>query len=99
MDEREELQKVMRETSSPEVELLNPELQSILIDDMLTVFHNCFTILRKIQEGKQKELQKSNLSVPESKWLSNEIKNIFNYEVKVLKTGLRLTKFTTKKKQ
>jgi hypothetical protein len=99
MDEREELQKVMRETSSPEVELLNPELQSILTDDMLTVFHNRFTILRKIQEGKQKELQKSNLSVPESKWLSNEIKNIFNYEVKVLKTGLRLTKFTTKKKQ
>ena len=49
MEEREKLQKVMMETFYKEVQTLNHELQSILIDDMITAFYNRLNVMKKIQ--------------------------------------------------
>jgi len=47
--EHERLRKLILETFQNEAGTLNPELQSILIDDLITAFHNRLTILKKIQ--------------------------------------------------
>ena len=49
MGKRERLQKVMMETLQKEVQTLNHELQSILIDDMITAFYNRLNVMKKIQ--------------------------------------------------
>ena len=49
MEKREKLQKVMMETLQKEVQTLNHELQSILIDDMITAFYNRLNVMKKIQ--------------------------------------------------
>ena len=49
MEKREELQKVMMQTLQKEVQPLNHELQSILIDDMITAFYNRLNVMKKIQ--------------------------------------------------
>ena len=49
MEKRERLQKVMMETLQNEVQTLNHELQSILIDDMITAFYNRLNVMKKIQ--------------------------------------------------
>ena len=49
MDKRERLQKVMIETLQKEVQTLNHDLQSILIDDMKTAFYNRLNVMKKIQ--------------------------------------------------
>lgn len=49
MERRERLQKVMIETLQNEVQTLNHELQSILIDDMITAFYNRLNVMKKIQ--------------------------------------------------
>ena len=49
MEERERLQKVMMETLQKQVQTLNHELQSILIDDMITAFYNRLNVMKKIQ--------------------------------------------------
>jgi len=49
MEKRERLQKVMMETLQKEVQTLNHELQSILIDDMITAFYNRLNVMKKIQ--------------------------------------------------
>jgi hypothetical protein len=49
MEERERLQKVMMETFQKQVQTLNHELQSILIDDMVTAFYNRLNVMKKIQ--------------------------------------------------
>ena len=49
MEKRERLQKVMMETLQTEVQTLNHELQSILIDDMITAFYNRLNVMKKIQ--------------------------------------------------
>ena len=49
MEERERLQKVMMETFQKQVQTLNHELQSILIDDMITAFYNRLNVMKKIQ--------------------------------------------------
>jgi len=49
MEERERLQEVMMETFHEEVQTLNHELQSILIDDMITAFFNRLNVMEKIQ--------------------------------------------------
>jgi len=49
MEKRERLQKVMMETLHKEVQTLNHELQSILIDDMITAFYNRLNVMKKIQ--------------------------------------------------
>jgi len=50
MEKRERLQKVMIETLQKEVQPLNHELQSILIDDMITAFYNRLNVMQKIQQ-------------------------------------------------
>ena len=51
MEKRERLQKVMIETLQTEIQTLNHELQSILIDDMITAFYNRLNIMKKIQHN------------------------------------------------
>ncbi len=48
MEKRERLQKVMMETLQKEVQPLNHDLQSILIDDMVTAFYNRLEVMKKI---------------------------------------------------
>ena len=50
MEKRERLQKVMMETLHKEIQTLNLELQSILIDDMITAFYNRLNVMKKIQQ-------------------------------------------------
>ncbi len=45
----ERLQKLMLHTFKNEVQTLNPELQSILIDDLVTAFHNRLAVFKRIQ--------------------------------------------------
>ncbi len=47
--ERERIQKVMVETFQSELQLLNHDMQSILIDDMITAFFNRLSVLKKTQ--------------------------------------------------
>jgi len=49
MEKRQRLQKDMMKTFQNELQQLNSQLQSILIDDMVTAFYNRFDILEKIQ--------------------------------------------------
>ena len=51
MEQRERLQKVMMETLTKEVQTLNHDLQSILIDDMITAFYNRLNVMQKIQHN------------------------------------------------
>ena len=51
IENREKLQKVIMMTFQDEVQALNSELQSILIDDMITAFNNRLIVLKKIQHG------------------------------------------------
>jgi hypothetical protein len=51
IENREKLQKVIMTTFHDEVQTLNSELQSILIDDMITAFYNRLIVLKKIQHG------------------------------------------------
>jgi hypothetical protein len=95
--ERQKLEKVMQDILQPEIQTIKPELQSILIDDMLTVFYNRQTVLKKIQKNRKKSLQKYDSSIPEPKWLTDDVKKIFKYEVSVRKNGIRVTKLTSKK--
>ncbi|MEJ2281024.1 MAG: hypothetical protein P8X97_03790 [Candidatus Bathyarchaeota archaeon] len=46
---RKKLQKIMLKALNDEISILAPELQSILADDMVTVFQNRLLILQKIQ--------------------------------------------------
>jgi len=50
MEKRERLQKVMMETLQKEVQPLNHDLQSILIDDMVTAFYNRLEVMKKIMD-------------------------------------------------
>jgi hypothetical protein len=50
MENREKLQKTMMKSLETEVQQLNPDLQSILIDDMITAFYNRLHVMKKIQE-------------------------------------------------
>jgi hypothetical protein len=51
MENREKLQKVMMLTFQDEVQTLNSELQSILIDDMITAFYNRLIVLKKFKRS------------------------------------------------
>lgn len=50
MEKHERLQKVMMETLQKELQPLNHDLQSILIDDMITAFYNRLNVMKKIQQ-------------------------------------------------
>jgi len=49
MEKRQRLQKDMMKTFQNDLQQLNSQLQSILIDDMVTAFYNRLDILEKIQ--------------------------------------------------
>ena len=49
MEKHERLQKVMMEKLQKELQPLNHDLQSILIDDMITAFYNRLKVMKKIQ--------------------------------------------------
>ena len=49
MEKRNQLKKVMTDTFQKEVQSLNSQLQSILIDDMTTAFLNRLNVMKKIQ--------------------------------------------------
>jgi hypothetical protein len=49
MERRERLKEAMIETFHEETQTLNHELQSILIDDMITAFYNRLNVMKKIQ--------------------------------------------------
>jgi hypothetical protein len=49
MEERERLQQVMMKTLQQEIRTLDHELQSILIDDLVTAFYNRLKFMKKIQ--------------------------------------------------
>ena len=51
MENREKLQKVMMITFQDEAQTLNSELQSILIDDMITAFYNRLIVLKKFERS------------------------------------------------
>jgi hypothetical protein len=45
------------------------------------------------------QLLETDSPVPEPKWLTEDMKKIFNYEVSIKKNGLRVTKLTTENKK
>ena len=47
--ERKKIQKVMVKTFQNEIQMLNQDFQSILIDDMITAFFNRLKVLKKVQ--------------------------------------------------
>jgi hypothetical protein len=49
MEKREKLQQVMMKTLHEETDILNPDLQSILIDDLVTAFYNRLEVMKRIQ--------------------------------------------------
>ena len=49
LQKRKRFQKVMLETFQQEFQPIDNNLQSILIDDMITAFYNRLNILKKIQ--------------------------------------------------
>jgi len=49
MEKRQRLQEDMIKTFHNDLQQLNSQLQSILIDDMVTAFYNRLDILEKIQ--------------------------------------------------
>jgi len=49
LEKRERIQKTMMEAFHNQLQPLNKQLQSILIDDMVTAFYNRLDILKKIQ--------------------------------------------------
>jgi len=50
MQNRAKLQKTMMKSFEKEVNQLNPDFRSILIDDMITAFYNRLDVMKKIQE-------------------------------------------------
>ena len=46
---RKKLQKMMLEAFTDEISTLTPELQNILVDDLVTAFNNRLVVLQRIQ--------------------------------------------------
>ena len=49
IQKRNRLKKVMINTFQKEMQSLNSQLQTILIDDMITAFYNRLNVMKKIQ--------------------------------------------------
>ena len=49
MKERKNLQNLMFETFQKEVQVLDPELQSMFIDDLVSAFYTRLAFMKKIQ--------------------------------------------------
>ena len=57
MENRQNLQNVLTTSFRVELQSLNAELQSTLIDDMITAFYNRLKVMKKIQETQEKRLK------------------------------------------
>jgi hypothetical protein len=55
MEQRRNLQKVMIETFGKEIGTLDLELQTMLVDDMITAFFNRLKVMKKIQKKQLRE--------------------------------------------
>jgi hypothetical protein len=49
MEKREKLHRVMKKAFENEIQELDSDLRSILIDDLITAFYNRLIVLQKIQ--------------------------------------------------
>ena len=49
---RKKLKKMMSEVFNEQLHTLQPELQNLLIDDMITAFHNRLSVFQKIESSK-----------------------------------------------
>ena len=65
MPERKILQKVISEILKEKVKTLNSELQTILIEDMITVFYNRLNIMKEISQYRERQLSTNNFLVLE----------------------------------
>jgi hypothetical protein len=65
MEEGERLQKTMLKIFQKELQPLDPELQSMLIDDIVTAFYNRLNIMKKIKHNKEMHLYTNDSLVPE----------------------------------
>lgn len=54
MENRQNLQKALITSFHVELKSLNAELQSTLVDDMITAFYNRLKVMKKIQETQEK---------------------------------------------
>ncbi|MBN2236587.1 MAG: hypothetical protein JW729_03450 [Bacteroidales bacterium] len=55
IEQRQNLQKTIIQSFHKELQILDAELQSTLVDDMITAFFNRLKVLKRIQET-QKEI-------------------------------------------
>lgn len=65
MEELERLQKAIMGIFQEEIQALDPELQSTLIDDLITTFNNRLNILKKIQHSKEMQLGRDDSFIDE----------------------------------
>jgi hypothetical protein len=49
MKERKKLQNLMLETFQKDLQVLDPQLQSMFIDDLVSAFYNRLAFMKKIQ--------------------------------------------------
>ena len=54
-------QKIIMKTFQDELQVIDPQSKSILIEDMFTVFHNSLKVFKQIQNKKGLESEKVNL--------------------------------------
>ena len=50
IENREKLQQVLMNSLKAETQTLGPELQSILVDDLVTAFYNRLKVMKRIQQ-------------------------------------------------
>jgi hypothetical protein len=96
MKEDKKLSRIIKNVFENELQEMDLDLQSILLDDLVTIFHTRLSVLKKIQDRQKKKMTINDYLVPEPEWLSEDLKEIFDHEITLLKNGLRLTKLVPK---
>ena len=51
LEQHENLQKVLITTLGQELQILDSELQSVIVDDIITAFYNRLKVFKKLQDG------------------------------------------------
>ena len=92
----ERLLRIIMNVFENELQEIDLDLQSILLDDLVTVFNTRLSVLKKIQNSQKMKLNTNDSLVLEPEWLSEDLKKIFNHEIIILKNGLRLTRLVPK---
>ena len=65
MQEQDRFQKTISEKFKEELKELDLQTQSILIDELITVFHNRLNVFKKIQHDKEMQLKTKELIISE----------------------------------